>query len=694
MATVDASVKMGVTGVSKFKSDMNQAKQAVKTLDAQLALTEKQFKQSGDAESYMTEKAELLKAKLEQQKSALASAEKALDQMAAQGVNKASKAYQDMYRSMLRVKGEMIDTENAISGVADASDEAADEVSDLSNQLDSINRGVRLENVTNGIGKITDALAKAGAKAYELGKKIVNEVLGAGSWADDLQTRAAYYGLTPEQLQRMDKTSRLIDTSTDTIIKAQQKLRMGIGKADEGVMGAFAALFGEGYAPKENGWEKAFWDAGQAIMKFTNEEEKEVYAQKLFGRSWNELIPLFDAGKEKYDELNASWKVVSQEQIDGLQKMDDEYQTLQANWETFKMDLLSAFSGPMTQGMEKLNGLMAKFIEYVNSPEGQEMLESISDTLIKGLEWLLENWQSVAAGIGAIGAAFAGLKLAELGTNVWRVVNGFRQLTGGGGNAPTTQPTNAPTTAPTGGGGGSVGTAGTAGMSTALKAGLSEFTQTAALALPIGVLIDGIVENVQWLNESLEKGEESIAKYAELESQLGGGQNWEDLSALYGYLHIRNAGEGSGEAWADMDKLSERWQAWRNDELQSELFDRMWENMDGETAQRFMKAMNLYANNANLDPEGMQEQVWGPMKEGLQYMEEAAAELSGDGADKVKDGGDAVKDAAKDMGKLPEETAAAVAKALNNSAVVIDGGALSAVVGSYMADVMANYRAG
>ena len=38
------NVKMGVSGVAQFKQSMNQAKQAVKTLDAQLALNEKQFK--------------------------------------------------------------------------------------------------------------------------------------------------------------------------------------------------------------------------------------------------------------------------------------------------------------------------------------------------------------------------------------------------------------------------------------------------------------------------------------------------------------------------------------------------------------------------------------------------------------------------------------------------------------------------
>ena len=105
MAT-GVNVKMGVSGVSQFKNNMNQAKQAVKTLDAQLALSEKQFKASGDAEGYMTEKTELLKAKLEQQKKVADNAQKALDDMTKNGVDRASKAYQDMYRSLLQAKGE------------------------------------------------------------------------------------------------------------------------------------------------------------------------------------------------------------------------------------------------------------------------------------------------------------------------------------------------------------------------------------------------------------------------------------------------------------------------------------------------------------------------------------------------------------------------------------------------------------
>lgn len=432
MATSGVNVKMGVSGVAQFKQSMNQAKQATKTLDAQLALTEKQFKASGDAESYMAEKTELLKAKLEQQKSVVANAEKALEQMRSNGVDRASTAYQTMYQNMLKAKGELIDTENALNGVASAGEDAADKVSDTNSQLKRIGDGVNFENVTNGIGKITSGLEGAAKKAVNLGRKIFDAMTGAGSYADDLKTRASVYGLTTDQLQRMDKTANLIDTSVDSIINAQKKLRKGIGSADQGVMGAFAELLGDGYDPRKTGWEQAFWDAGEAIMKFTDEEEKEVYAQKLFGRSWNELIPLFEAGREQYDEMNASWNVLSDEQIESLAKMDDEYQKLKENVEELKLELLSEFAEPMASLMTTINEKVGQFSEWLESDEGKAAVADVIQKITDGLTWISDHSSEVATAIGVITTAFVGLKIAMLGVNVAKVVNGAKGLLGGG----------------------------------------------------------------------------------------------------------------------------------------------------------------------------------------------------------------------------------------------------------------------
>ena len=117
MASGGVSIKMGVTGVAKFKQDIGTAKQQIKTMDADLALLEKQFKASGDAETYMQQKTELLKAKLEEQKVILGKAESALKDMKEKGVSPASMAFQEMQRQVIAAKSGMIDTQTQLENV-------------------------------------------------------------------------------------------------------------------------------------------------------------------------------------------------------------------------------------------------------------------------------------------------------------------------------------------------------------------------------------------------------------------------------------------------------------------------------------------------------------------------------------------------------------------------------------------------
>ena len=427
------NVKMGVTGVAQFKQQINTAKSSLKTLDAQLALNEKQFKATGDAESYMTERSELLKAKLEQQKAVVANTEKALEQMRSNGVERSSKAYQDMYQQMLKAKGEMLDTQSAMEGVAEAGEEAANGVDDMNQQLKRVGDGINFQNVTQSLNKITSGMERAAQKAVTLGKKIVSAMLGAGSYADELTATASAYGLTPEQLQRMEKTSTIIDTSVESIIGAQKKLKKGLGSADQGVMGAFAALFGEGYDPNQKGWEDVFWDAGEAIKNFTDEEEREVYAQKLFGKSWNDLMPLFEAGREEYEKTNASWNVLSDEQIEKLGKMDDEYQKLQENIKELKLSLLSEFAEPFADLMTTINDKVNEFSEWLQSEEGKAAVDSVVGKVKDALEWIAdpENMNTVLGFIEAFGLAWVGLKTAGAVTTVLELVNGIKGLTAG-----------------------------------------------------------------------------------------------------------------------------------------------------------------------------------------------------------------------------------------------------------------------
>jgi len=454
MASTGVNVKMGVSGIAQFKQNISTAKNSLKTLDAQLALNEKQFKATGDSESYMQEKSELLKVKLEEQKSIVSNAEKALKDMTERGVDKASKAYQDMQQQLLKAKGDLLDTEQQMQGVAEAGDEAGDAVSEMNAQMKRIGDGVNYQNVTQGLDSITDGMRKVMSKAWQMGEAIVKATLGAGSWADELKTTAAQYGIDEETLQRMRKTANLIDTDVDTILSAKQKMTQGIGKRDKEAMGAFAALLGEGYDPTVQKAEDNFWAIGKALMALDDEYEQQVYAQKLFGKSWKELVPLFTTGREEYEKTMDSWSVVEKDQIDNLGKMDDQYQKMQSEFETFKMELLSAFSGPLTEGMEAITGLFKELNDYLDTPEGQAMLKQMGDTIsslitdltqidpadvvaglqsvingiTEALKWIDANRQTVVTAMEAIIGGWAALKVTGGVLKVLEVVNGLQWL--------------------------------------------------------------------------------------------------------------------------------------------------------------------------------------------------------------------------------------------------------------------------
>ena len=449
------NVKMGVSGVAKFKQDMNQAKQSVKTLDAQLALTEKQFKASGDAESYMTEKAALLQAKLEQQKSVVASAEKALEQMRANGVDRASTAYQSMYQQMLRAKGELLDTENAMEGVADAGEDAANGVDEMNTQMKRIGDGVSWQNVTDGLEKITSAMGNVISKAAAVGQAIINATLGAGSWADTLGETADKYEMSPEKLYRMQQVADFIDTDVDTIISAQDKLAKNNAQKGTSYMGAMSFLEID---PNGKSNIDLFWEAGEAIANLGENADKTYYAQQIFGKSWRELLPLFKAGREEYDKYyNEKTTWIGDEAFENLTKLDDASQDLQNNWETMQNTFLGTLAGPMTQVFEVLTGVLQQFNEYLQSDEGKEALQQMGETITnlisdlanikpedavntlkdivdkitEGLKWISEHSSDVVTAVEAFIAVWAGLKVAEGVTIVLKLIDGIKGLTAG-----------------------------------------------------------------------------------------------------------------------------------------------------------------------------------------------------------------------------------------------------------------------
>lgn len=401
------NVKMGVTGASEFKRSMADAKAAVKTFDEQLKLNEAQLKLNGNQELYMKNKVEILKNEIDAQKKVVQESTKALQAMEQNGVSKASAAYQRMQQEVLKNSTKLQTLKTDLQNVETGADKAGKEADELGDSLKGIGKGVAWDNVAEGVSKVTTSLQNGARAAINLGKKIAQSAMGSTGWADDILTRAAQYGITPEELQRMENAAAFIDTEVEAIIKSRQKLMKGVGTGSKGTMEALEAL-GIKY---DGDAEKTFWETGKAIMNMADAAEQEAAAQALFGRSWRELIPLFKAGPAEYKKAMENTNVLTDEQVEKLGEADDAIQKIQQQVELMK----------------------------------NQFWADNADKITEMLQWVVDNKDSVVGALTAIAGGFGALKIVEFAANLGKTIEGFKQLglLGGAGKAVTTAATGA-----------------------------------------------------------------------------------------------------------------------------------------------------------------------------------------------------------------------------------------------------------
>ena len=382
----DVSVGMAVTGIAQFKQGMKESENAVKSLDAALKLNESQMKLNGDAETYMSQKVTLLNRKIEEQKNVVKQAEGALKALKEKGVSTTSGAFQDMQRKMLNAQTALTDMQTELKNVQTESGKADE-------SLQGIGKNVAWSNVADGLGKITDKLESAGRAAVKVAKSIAKSAMGSTGWADDILTRATQYGTDAETIQRMDKVAAYIDTDVDTILAAQDRLAKSSTQKD---IGELLGISTEGKSV-----DQLFWEVGDAIMALGEGFDKTEISQKIFGKSWRELLPLFTAGEEEYKSMLESQEVLTQEQIENLGKADDAFKQIEQQIEMMK----------------------------------NQFWADNADKITELLQWLINNADGVKAALVTIGAGFGALKLAEAAANIGKVVSGLKSLgfLGGGG---------------------------------------------------------------------------------------------------------------------------------------------------------------------------------------------------------------------------------------------------------------------
>jgi len=572
MATREIKTRFALEGEQKYKSTMKDAANAVKVLNSQQKLAKAQFQQTGDAEKYNAQQAEILKKKIEEQKKAVEAAEQAIKALTENGVAQNSRQMQDWQIKLNNAKTALSGMETELQNLGQESTNAEAQTESLGESLQSLDKKASVEMLISGIGRVTSTFESAVGKVKELGSELVNSLKDAATWADDLATQAIVYGTDVETLQRMRNAADLIDTDVETIIKSRQKLETAMKSGTKETEAAFA-LFGvhtKRYGEFRD-WEDVFWEVGDAMMHMTDglegsakanaEVERDAAAMKLFGKSWRELIPLFTAGRKEYDKVMQEGSIVNEEDVSKLTELDDALQKLQNEFETLQRTVLAQLAPALTELGNALTGALSELNAYLQTDEGKAKLAELSKSIegffsgvkdidvkesldlvknalqgmVDALSWIRDNKDSVAGAIGGIVAAWAGLKAISGFSQILELVNGWKGVFGNGGKAAAAAApaaSAAPAAGTAAGGGIFAGLASTVG---GWASKLMTMDPTGSLSLVLPALQDHTafgraLTNGQSVGDALKEQGKAIEEYGETvrENMDTFQQDWEE----------------------------------------------------------------------------------------------------------------------------------------------------------------------
>lgn len=462
------NIKMGVD-IGNFTAGIKEGQQILKGLNAEMKASEAEFKATGNAEQKMSSQTKTLNSQLNVQKGIADQAKQALEAMTNAGVKPTDAAYQKLYVTMMNAEAGMNEAQAALNSMGEGAAEAAGGVDKLQSGLNGISKKISLDQVISGIGRITSGLENAAKKAISLGESIFNNVMDAAKWADDSATMAMMYGIDLDQFLKIQKlVQNGMDTSVDAILKSQSKLKKGIGDDSKATLDALKELgvgMRSGNILDPYSWQtknptEMFWEAGKALMALGDEYEQEAKAQALFGKSWKELIPLFDkySSQTEFQKALDSLDVESTDTVNNLATLNDKMGEFRGNLDTIGREIIGQLAPGLISVSDSLNGLLSEVLKYLKSEDGKAMLESMKDSflglfdglknisaesvvsgfkdvfesVVGGFKWIKDNGNTLLGILEGIGIFWAGLQVSEGALTLLKLVNGLKDLMSAG----------------------------------------------------------------------------------------------------------------------------------------------------------------------------------------------------------------------------------------------------------------------
>ena len=373
---------------TKLDKALKDVDKSTRDIDKELKQVNKDLKFNPTSVELWRQKQTLLTQKIGETKDRLEILKQAQKQMDTDGVDKNSAQYRQLQREIIETESKLKTFKNQLKEVGNA------KLTALSKQFDEISQKTRgLSMAAGGIG------AALLANTYK-----------AAQSADEIATLAKQYGVTTDEIQRMNYAQELVDVSTDSMLGSMQKMTKQMGANNS----AFAEL-GVSITNTDGTMRDStdvWYDVLAALGDVENETQRDILAQELFGRSAAELAGIIDDGgaalKAYGDEAEDAGLILGADGVDAANQFNDAMDRLKA---TLTGDLLKAgasLAQSLVPVLEKIVGFVSKIFGWFAN------LSGTSQTVILAITGIIAAISPVAGIISKIMQAINFLRPALL----------------------------------------------------------------------------------------------------------------------------------------------------------------------------------------------------------------------------------------------------------------------------------------
>ena len=237
-------------------------------------------------------------------------------------------------------------------------------VEKLSEEMDRYHRNAektsrQSETLAVGFSRMSDVTKIAAGNLIamgtaKIGSFLADTISGTYEYVNKLQDLSDALGVNTQDLQIFSSWAQQSGTSIEVVAKSVGKLETQIAKGDPELrkMG-ITALDGK----------EAFMQVASAMDKTTSQADRVRIANAAFGKSWQDVMPIFRQGAENLASIADSTALIDEGAIKAITEMDDKLASMKTNAQAVAAEFLAAF-GP---GMAELFAGMAAEMRNLNN---------------------------------------------------------------------------------------------------------------------------------------------------------------------------------------------------------------------------------------------------------------------------------------------------------------------------------------